>query len=154
MKTFLEIISIIVSVIVLPFAASCFCKKGSNARSILRGISLLLAAFFAFIVIGCIGFVYGTVYAIVHKNLYEYYFNIALTIDKSGNVLCASFFNDTMLKKCGTTAPFGTPDETISSVLGKNKQSARLNGFGRFWAGFLNAIQENHVENSIQTINL
>ena len=137
--------------IAVLFAAFLLCKKG-YIKSVLAGVILLIIAFLSLAVVGTAGFLYGIYYAIRHKGLYDYFFRIAVSLDQMGNVLCAHFFNGTMIKSGGTADRFGNPDETISSVFGKNKLSARLNGFGRFWAGLLNAIQENHVENSIEQI--
>jgi hypothetical protein len=45
---------------------------------------------------------------------------------------------------------FGFPDETLSSVFGKNKRSKTLTKFGSVWAWLLNKIERNHVEKSIE----
>ena len=68
---------------------------------------------------------------------------IAVSLDQLGNVVCDKLFNLTMGNG------FGNEDETISSVLGRNKAQGSLKLMGKVVALILNKIDKNHVEKSI-----
>lgn len=82
------------------------------------------------------------------KRYGQYFRNIALSIDQMGNSVCAPLFNVIMIRRWGYK--FGNIDETISSVLGKNKQAGTLFLFGRLLDWALNKLDENHSINSIE----
>lgn len=85
------------------------------------------------------------------ENLGEYLFKIAYSIDQLGNVVCSELFNITLIKyKNESSYKFGNPDETISSVLGKNKQRNTLTKAGEILSKFLNFLDRNHVIKSIE----
>jgi len=71
---------------------------------------------------------------------------IAISIDMAGNVLLAPVFNDILIKK---GYQFGKRKETISSVLGKNKQDGTLKPLGTSLAYILDKIDKNHCIKSI-----
>lgn len=54
---------------------------------------------------------------------------MALSIDQTGNVIMADLFNIILINKKGYK--FGDEDETISSVLGKNKINNNLKPLGK-----------------------
>ena len=108
-------------------------------------LTFLLAAVF-----NTLGFAFGLLYGIWKGSGSSYIYNVLVAIDQSGNVVCSTAFNLIWLKKKQSRHLFGNPDETISSVLGKNKLDGTLTGFGRLIARLLNFIQKNHVENSIE----
>jgi hypothetical protein len=95
------------------------------------------------------GFVIGTVYNIIKGRGNEYIYNTLIEIDHLGNVVCAPLFNLILITPAAISV-FGLPNETISSVLGKNKVANTLSWFGYGLAWLLNSLQENHVENSIK----
>ena len=64
-----------------------------------------------------------------------------------GNVVLQHLLNLLWIKKEGYK--FGNRDETISSVLGKNKQLNMLTGFGKGIDKSLDFIDPNHSLNSI-----
>jgi hypothetical protein len=72
----------------------------------------------------------------------------AISIDQLGNVVCKDLFNDVLILPTGI--PFGNPDETISSVLGKNKQANTLSKIGKGLDWLLNRLDPNHSINSIE----
>jgi hypothetical protein len=72
----------------------------------------------------------------------------ALSIDLMGNVVCADLFN-TYLIRAGAVHRFGRHDQTISAVLGWNRQLNTLTDLGRATANLLNWIDPNHVENAV-----
>lgn len=83
------------------------------------------------------------------SHIRQFYENVAVVEDQKGNVEQAFFYNDIMLKNYSQNL-FGFPDETLSSVYGKNKRDNTLTKFGSFWAKLLNKIDKNHVEKSIE----
>ena len=107
-------------------------------------IHLLLAivALGLFIVLAPIGVVWGIGALCFRMKLItalwrvgDYFLSIGYTIDQSGNAFCGELFNDAMItpkSKCH----FGNPDETISSVLGKNKRDKTLTKFGKGLCGY------------------
>lgn len=82
-------------------------------------------------------------------NLADYLLEVAQSIDQFGNVVCADLFDITLIKK-GSIHKFGNPDETISSVLGKNKVSGTLSRTGKVVDWILDKIDPNHSIKSIE----
>jgi len=105
---------------------------------------LLILSLILSVILLPIGFIYGMLF----KGRKEYLFKIALSIDQLGNVVCGRFFNWVLIKKNGYL--FGFEDETISSVLGKNKVIGQLKPAGRWLDRLLNKLDENHSINSIE----
>lgn len=114
----------------------------------MRGFILLIIALITSVIILPLGFIYqlGTV---LLKNCDTYLFKIAQSIDQLGNVVCTNLFNDTLISK-KSVYKFGDEDETISSVLGKNKNTNTLTFVGKWLAIFLNKIEKDHVEKAIE----
>ena len=65
-----------------------------------------------------------------------------------GNVTCKELFNDTLILNNSENI-FGDPDETISSVLGKNKRDGTLTKTGKILAAILDKLDKNHTIKSI-----
>ena len=78
----------------------------------------------------------------------DYFFDMALSIDQLGNVTCKELFNDTLILNRSKNR-FGNPDETISSVLGKNKRDNTLTRTGKILDYVLDKLDKNHSINSI-----
>ncbi len=114
----------------------------------MKGLVLLIIAYCLAFVLLPIGFAYELIVTLFkYSNIYL--FRVALSIDQLGNTVCQSLFNDLLIKN-NTIYPFGFPDETISSVLGKNKTINNLTFLGRLLTWFLNLIDKNHVEKAIE----
>jgi len=93
----------------------------------------------------------------------KYYHGQALSKDQHANVANKYFFGLILTKTRHATneevvgedqviidpTPFGDPDQTISYVLGKNKQLGTLNLHGKFWCFLLNLIDKGHVEKAV-----
>lgn len=75
--------------------------------------------------------------------------DLAISKDQLSGVYVQFIFNKFMLTK-DSKHLFGNPDETISSVFGKNKTAGTLTKFGSYWSDWLNNIDEDHVENAIE----
>lgn len=91
-------------------------------------------------------FIYGFFKA---KNKKQWYLNLAISKDQYGNVLGMHLFNDLLITK-QSKHKFGHPDETISSVLGKNKREKTLTKIGQILSNLLDFIDNNHVTKSIE----
>lgn len=111
------------------------------------GILLAIVAAFMTVIITPFGIIYECITLMRFSTISEYFFNIAVSIDQMGNVTCQGLLNDTLRKKEGFR--FGDPDETISSVLGRNQQAGTLTFLGKIVAGTLNRIQPDHCIKSI-----
>lgn len=120
----------------------------------MRGLILFITAKLLIACIYPVGFVYSLSLTLLKngwKALDTYLFNCAISDDQSGNVYMAKLFNDLLIKPGGYR--FGNPDETISSVLGKNKLTHTLTILGRGLDWILNKLDPNHSIKSIETPN-
>lgn len=95
----------------------------------------------------CILFAIVSGYALSSKN--KYFKRIAKSLDQLGNVIGGPLLNTTLIKQCSKDR-FGSEDETISSVLGKNKLSGCLTNAGMALSNILDRLDKNHVEKSIE----
>jgi hypothetical protein len=82
------------------------------------------------------------------RNMRLRFFRAAYSIDQFGNVISSELFNDILIKKGGYK--FGNPDETISSVMGKNYRDDTLTIPGKVLRWILDTIDENHCLKSIE----
>lgn len=73
---------------------------------------------------------------------------LAVAEDQYGNALGQYIFNDLLITK-DSKHLFGNIDETISSVLGKNKKAGTLTRLGKAVSAVLDFLDKNHVEKSI-----
>ncbi|WP_064198656.1 MULTISPECIES: hypothetical protein [Emticicia] len=115
------------------------------------GIILLLVSIILSIITLPLGIIWGIIYTIYKKSIQglgEYCLEIAISIDQLGNVIMQHLLNLIWITKKSENK-FGNRDETISSVLGKNKRDNTLTRFGIGIANLLDSIDENHVLNSI-----
>lgn len=112
-------------------------------------VLLFIVALFLLIILAPIGFIFGL---LPREDWWErtqkYLGRISYTIDQSGNVICKDLFNYALIKN--DIEEFGNPDETISSVLGKNKKNNNLTPVGEWLDGILDKIDPNHSINSIE----
>ena len=109
----------------------------------MKQVAALLTAILIFIIIAPCGFIMQMFYS----GRKDYLINVAVGIDQTGNAVCPRLFNAALRKDNGY--PFGNCDETISRVLGMNKQLGTLTVTGKLLCMLLNKIDKNHVENSI-----
>ena len=77
----------------------------------------------------------------------KYLKGVAHSLDQTGNMVCERLFNYVLIKH--RIHRFGNPDETISSVLGKNKQIDNLTRVGKSLDKILDKIDSNHSLKSI-----
>ncbi len=125
-------------------------SAGSKKVHPIIGLVLLMIAMVLLILTGPIGFLYSMIYAFIRKGLTglgEFCFQMALAIDQLGNVIMQHLLNHLIIKK--REIPFGDPDETISSVIGKNMLKDNLTRTGRSIDKILNFIDPAHSFRSI-----
>jgi len=116
----------------------------------MKGLALMILAFILAGVLLPLGFIYQLISSLL-KASNQYLFKIAKSIDQLGNVVCKDLFNLTLIKQDHLNG-FGNEDETISSVLGKNKGLNNLTWIGKALERLLNLIDKNHVEKAIEKI--
>lgn len=81
--------------------------------------------------------------------LSKFFLRCAVAIDQLGNVVCAALFNVTLVTQHSQNL-FGHEDETVSSVLGKNKVAGTLSYVGKILSSLLDWLDTNHVTKSIE----
>lgn len=113
----------------------------------MRGLVLLIVALIISAIVVPVGFMYQLVTTCLNA-VNKYLFRIAKSIDQTGNSICEKLLNDTLLKRTAKHH-FGNEDETISSVLGKNKQEGSLNWMGKALAYLLDTIEKDHTKKAI-----
>ena len=91
-------------------------------------------------------FCYGLIRS---RNTKHWFMNLAISKDQYGNVLGRYLFNDLLITKLSNNR-FGSPDETISSVLGKNKRDNTLTKLGTILSNVLDFLDHNHSIKSIE----
>lgn len=91
---------------------------------------------------------FGIIYTLISRidnfrAIGRYFFNIAYALDVLVNVICGDMLND-MWQDEGYS--YGSPYDSISKAMGKNKIENTDTWFGRKVANFLNCIDKDHVE--------
>ena len=125
-------------------------SKSVKKVSPFRGVLLFFISIVLMIFTGPLGLIYGFFHALFTNGftgIGEFLLKIAISVDQLGNVIMQHLLNLLWVKKVGYK--FGNRDETISSVLGKNKQNNTLTVFGKSIDKILDTIDANHSLNSI-----
>ena len=112
----------------------------------MKGIILTLTAMILFMVFAPFGILWQVFTNL--RGVNNYFFDIAISIDQSGNVVCGKLLDMVMRKRDGH--PFSNPDETISSCIGKNHRSNTLTWCGKVLHYLLNKIENDHSEKAIE----
>lgn len=116
----------------------------------MKNLLLIFVAIILLIPFGVMGFLYSLFTA---QSRSKYFRNIAESLDQLGNAVCQDLFNQWMTRTNdnGIPAyPFGNIDETVSSVLGKNKMRNTLTGSGKWLDRLLNKLDPGHSIDSIE----
>lgn len=124
-------------------------------KKIFLSILLLIVAIVLFSLLLVPAIIWGIVASFWKRKLKNgtnevasWFYAWALSIDQLGNVVCKELFNDALITPSGIT--FGNPDETISSVLGKNKLNDSLTVTGKSLDWILNKLDPGHSIKSIE----
>jgi len=126
--------------------------KKEPTMSLLKSFILFCIAFVLLITTAPIGFFYALLRQLFFgklKTLSEFFLEVAISIDNTGNLMMQHLLNDLLLIKRPTTYYFGNKKETISSVIGKNSLTNTLSPLGKALNAFLNWIDKDHSFNSI-----
>jgi len=116
-------------------------------NKLLKNLLLFLVAIAFFVVLAPIGFVYGLVTRLKFW-VSGFFISMAIGIDQLWNVFAQYLFDDILIQKNGYK--FGVEDETISSVLGKNKRDWTLKPLWKMMCCLLDKIDKNHCIKSIK----
>lgn len=111
------------------------------------GLILTIIAWTLLGILGIPAIIVGVIYSLIIHKGNSYFHDTAISLDQLGNVVCQHLFNLILIKKNGIR--FGNPDETISSVLGKNNRDKTLTKLGQFFANLLNKLDKGHTDNAI-----
>lgn len=111
------------------------------------GLLLSIVAYLLICIMAIPALLFGTFVTLLCGEFNAYFMRIAVSLDQFGNTICKFLFDFLFMKKGGYR--FGNPDETISSVLGKNYVNKTCTIFGKFFCWLLGKLDKNHVEKSI-----
>ena len=126
--------------------------KKEPTMSLFKSFLLFCIAIVLLITTAPIGFFYALLRQLFFgklKTLSEFFLEVAISIDNTGNVMMQYLLNDLLLIKRPTTYYFGNKKETISIVIGKNSLTNTLSPLGNTLNAFLNWIDKDHSFNSI-----
>ena len=93
-------------------------------------------------------YLFGSVIACLKGEWNQYNTDLAIATDQYGNGLSKYLFNILLIKKTAEHK-FGNIDETISSVIGKNKVAGTLTVLGEIVDIILDSLDPNHSIKSI-----
>lgn len=106
------------------------------------GAFLVVVAIF----LGTLFFPVGLVALFWKKRWGQWFFNLAISLDQTLGVMYDTALNGLFFRG----DKLGNPDETISSVTGKNKRSGTLTKAGCVLSFFLDKLDPNHSLKSIE----
>jgi hypothetical protein len=106
----------------------------------------MVILFYIAIILCAILFPIGLIVRLFFPNRKKYFWDILLSVDQMGNVVCGKLFDLTLVKG----HYFGDEDETISSAIGRAKLEGNLTILGKSLDWFLNLLDPNHSIKSIE----
>lgn len=110
------------------------------------GLLLSIAAYTLLIILIIPSILIGLVVTLINHTSNGYFVDIAISLDKLGNVICQHLLNLTLIQKNGFK--FGSHMQTVSHVLGVNFKDKTLSKLGLWICNRLDSIDKNHVENA------
>lgn len=112
------------------------------------GLLLLIISSCLKLILAPILYLVGAILSLFKGGFNQWNLDLAIAKDQYGNALGKYVWNGLLINKHSVHL-FGNIDETISSVLGKNKRDRTLTFLGIFFDKILEAIDPNHSEDSI-----
>lgn len=112
------------------------------------GLILLIISSILKLALSPLLYIYGVVKSLFKREFNEWNKQLAIAKDQYGNGLGKYIFNDVLITK-DSKCLFGNIDETISSVIGKNKRDGTLSFWGKCLDYILNLFDNNHSIESI-----
>ena len=127
-------------------------------KNFIKGIFLLFIALVSTLIISILSIVISLVYYLFSFNWQlglskfgEYAYKMALSIDQFANVSVQNLLNWLLIRKGNINFySFGDEDDTVSYVIAMNQRMLSLNNFGKFWAWFLDYVDEDHLKKTIK----
>ena len=127
-------------------------------KNFIKGIFLLFIALVSTLIISILSIVISLVYYLFSFNWQlglskfgEYAYKMALSIDQFANVSVQNLLNWLLIRKGNINFySFGDEDDTVSYVIAINQRMLSLNNFGKFWAWFLDYVDEDHLKKTIK----
>lgn len=117
----------------------------------MKSLILLIVSIFSVCFISPLLIVYtflSFLFTFDFKGLGNWFLQLSISIDQFANVSTFKFLNLILIKSNGYS--FGKVDETISSVIGKNKEMRTLSKTGILIDKILNLFDSNHSIKSIE----
>lgn len=139
-------------IIYVHFAPVVITENQQNIAMLIVNLILLIIAYLLMSLVSVLSFIYTTIRMVWRRDwagLSLYYYEVALAIDKAGNIIGQWTFNDWWVKPDGYR--FGNHNETVSRVLAENQHMNRWYKFGRIIGWILNTIDRNHLDKSLKT---
>lgn len=93
-------------------------------------------------------YVIGAIAAIIKGEFNQWNYDLAIAQDQYGNTLGKYIWNGLLITK-QSKSRFGNNDETISSVIGKNKRDNMLTETGKVVDSILETLDPNHSTDAI-----
>ena len=127
-------------------------------KNFIKGLFLLFIALVSTLIISIISVIISLVYYLFSFNWQlglskfgEYAYKMALSIDQFANVSVQNLLNWLLIRKGNINFySFGDEDDTVSYVIAMNQSMLSLNNFGKFWAWFLDYVDEDHLKKTIK----
>ena len=127
-------------------------------KNFIKGLFLLFIALVSTLIISIISVIISLVYYLFSFNWQlglskfgEYAYKMALSIDQFANVSVQNLLNWLLIRKGNINFySFGDEDDTVSYVIAMNQRMLSLNNFGKFWAWFLDYVDEDHLKKTIK----
>jgi 8-oxo-dGTP diphosphatase len=113
------------------------------------GLILLLISTILKLALSPILYTYGMIVSLYRHEFNKWNNKLAISKDQYGNTLGKYLFDRLLITKLSKNH-FGNVDETISSVLGKNKVDNTLTKLGKVIDFILNSLEENHSIKAIE----
>ena len=121
-------------------------------------ILLFLIARILIAILFPVSLIFSTIKGIVRRRpsdwyqaMIIYYYDMALVLDKFGNVFLGPLLNTVMIKRTPQDLLFGDPEETISSCLGRNMMINNLTAVGKALCWVLDKIDKDHCEKAARS---
>lgn len=114
----------------------------------IKAFILFLLSIIGNAIIFVVAYLYGFFVSAMKRESHQYHFDLAIGMDQYINGVCKYLFNFLLIHS-DSHYKFGNVDETISSVIGKNKIVGSLSKLGLFVDAILERLDKGHSINSI-----
>jgi hypothetical protein len=130
-------------------------KTKTNFSGLLEGFLLFIVSLLITIPLTALALIFTPLSYILNLRLKKginelgiFFRRLAISVDQFGNAATATLLDFFLIKKHGVK--FGNEDDTVSYILGLNKNWNTLTRLGRFTVLVLHVIEKNHVEKAVK----